>query len=205
MRQVQIPIVVSARQDVTFYLSDDFACNRWLPESPLWLMCSGKVEEAMVVMRKIAKINGKTIEDDDLKKSLLMVVSIVNSDKTEKSEERVVQKFTYLDMLKRSSIRKRSLVMFYIWFIVSMVYYCISLNTSNLGGNMFINCFVAAAVEIPSYVISCFSVELFGRRCVLSCFLCISAVALGISPFLKTGKKLSLIIIKSPVYLWYEY
>nr|XP_026689466.1 solute carrier family 22 member 21-like [Ciona intestinalis] len=49
----------------------------WLPESPLWLMCSGKVEEAMVIMREIARTNGKTVEDDDLKKSLLMVISIV--------------------------------------------------------------------------------------------------------------------------------
>ena len=39
-------------------------------------------------------------------------------------------------------------------FTNSMIYYGLTLNTSNLGGNPYLNCFIAGAVEIPAYIIA---------------------------------------------------
>lgn len=38
-------------------------CRR-LPESPRWLISKGRYEEAMVVLKKCAKVNGVTLPDD---------------------------------------------------------------------------------------------------------------------------------------------
>ena len=42
---------------------------------------------------------------------------------------------------------------FYCRFVNALVYYGISLNTSNLGGSPYWNCFIAGAVEIPAYAL----------------------------------------------------
>lgn len=35
---------------------------------------------------------------------------------------------------------------------VTIVYYGLSLNTSNLNGNIYLNCFISAAIDIVAYV-----------------------------------------------------
>ena len=43
------------------------------------------------------------------------------------------------------------------------IYYGLSLNTSDLGGNPYINFLIAAAVEIPAYIFQIWSLGKFGR------------------------------------------
>lgn len=44
---------------------------------------------------------------------------------------------------------------------IAMSYLALSLNTSNLHGDAYLNCFLSAAVEIPAYIIT----WLMFRRC----------------------------------------
>lgn len=70
---------------------------------------------------------------------------------------------------------------------MSNVYYTIGLNTSNLGGDKYINCVIAAAVEIPAYYFSYLCMEKLGRRnTTLGCFF-IGGIFCGIAPFFKSG------------------
>ncbi|XP_073426598.1 solute carrier family 22 member 4-like isoform X2 [Dendrobates tinctorius] len=46
------------------------------------------------------------------------------------------------------------------WLIVSIGYFGVSLNTPNLHGDPFLNCFLLAAIEVPSYIIAW---QLLGR------------------------------------------
>ncbi len=62
--------------------------------------------------------------------------------------------------------------------MISLVYYGLSLNTSNLGGNDYLNFFIAGAVEVPAYAFSQFSMTYFGRRLSLSGSLVLGGVAL---------------------------
>lgn len=51
-----------------------------------------------------------------------------------------------------------------------MGYFGLSLNTSRLHGDPYINCFISAAIEVPAYLISWLSVHFLPRRhtCVTS-------------------------------------
>ncbi|XP_078484293.1 organic cation/carnitine transporter 2-like [Ciona intestinalis] len=129
----------------------------WLmPESPVWLLCSGRLEEAKILFRKIAEMNGQTLEDEELTTTLLSI-------KTD-------------NLNNRGEVER---------FAVSMVYFCISLNTSNLGGDAFINCFVSAAIEIPAYLISYGLLEYVGRRRLLFSLFLFGSIILAVAPFAK--------------------
>ncbi len=60
---------------------------------------------------------------------------------------------------------------------MSLVYYGLSLNTSNLGGNDYLNFLVAGAVEMPAYALSHICILYIGRRIPL----CTSFVVGGVS------------------------
>jgi OCT family organic cation transporter-like MFS transporter 4/5 len=49
----------------------------------------------------------------------------------------------------------------------SGVYYGLSLNTSNLGGNDYLNFLISGAVEVPAYAFLLFSLNRLGRKAVL--------------------------------------
>lgn len=59
-----------------------------------------------------------------------------------------------------------------------MVYYGITLNTSNLAGDMYINFFISGAVEIPAYVWCYFVLHKFGRRLPLGGCMLVGGISL---------------------------
>ena len=63
-------------------------------------------------------------------------------------------------------------------FVNSFVYYGLSLNTSNLGGNAYLNFAIAAGVEIPGYVIMQVATQYGGRRWLLCSTMVLAGVAL---------------------------
>ena len=60
-------------------------------------------------------------------------------------------------LVETPEMRKRTLNIFYSWLIVAMVYYGLSFNSKNLGGDRYINGFISGFVEvINSYLFSKF-------------------------------------------------
>ena len=49
----------------------------------------------------------------------------------------------------------------------AMVYYGLSLNTSNLNGNAYLNCFISAAIDIVTCVASCMIINRMPRPTLL--------------------------------------
>jgi hypothetical protein len=51
-------------------------------------------------------------------------------------------------------------------FTCSLIYYALSLNTGALYGNIYVNTFFSAAVEVPAYIVCMVMMEsrIFGRR-----------------------------------------
>ncbi|KAF7641235.1 hypothetical protein LDENG_00288140, partial [Lucifuga dentata] len=120
-----------------------------LPESVRWLMTQGRKEEVQKEVQKAARINGRRVTDDLL-------------DKLEM--EGKSRRGNMLDIFRTAYLRKRTLIMGFNWFAVSLLYYGLSLNVGSFGLNIYLTQFIFSAVEIPAYLGSLFLIQHFGRR-----------------------------------------
>ncbi|KAI5608498.1 solute carrier family 22 member 16, partial [Silurus asotus] len=87
------------------------------------------------------------------------------------------KKLSILNMFGSWKMAGRSATCWAIWFIGSLGYYVFSLGSVNLGGNQYINLFVAGAVELPSYLIGCYAMDRVGRKMTCAPSLMLSGVA----------------------------
>jgi MFS family permease len=127
----------------------------FVPESPRWLMAEGRYEEALKILKDGAKTNKRTLPPDA--EMLEMLKSLHDEDEEEKTtevtdkttKEKVIDVFRELIILVETpEMRKRTLNIFYSWLVVAMVYYGLSFNTKNLGGNRYVSSFVSGFVEV---------------------------------------------------------
>ncbi|XP_061661476.1 solute carrier family 22 member 13-like [Syngnathoides biaculeatus] len=120
-----------------------------LPESARWLITQGRKEEAVKEVCRAAKVNGRDVSPDLLDK--------MNVDVTP-------NRGGALDIFRISYLRKRTLIMGYVWFGISIMYYGLSLNVGNFGLNIYLTQFIFGLVEVPARLISLALIERFGRR-----------------------------------------
>ncbi|XP_019712390.1 solute carrier family 22 member 5-like isoform X1 [Hippocampus comes] len=115
-----------------------------IPESPRWLLQKGRVKEAEIVICRAAKMNKIHAPD-------VIFKTVDASELLQKSDEdkRV---YTFMDLIRTTNLRNITGLGFFIWIAISMVYYGLSLNTSNLKGNIYLNCLVSAATDAVAYI-----------------------------------------------------
>lgn len=136
------------------------------PETPFYLVAKGHYKEAQSLLDKIARFNGLQCK---LKvQELLEPEEKVNGKPLlEEAEERPAQsekKLSILDLFGSWRMAGRTCTVWAIWFIGSLGYYVFSLGSVNLGGNQYVNLFLAGAVEFPSYLVGCFAMDRIGRK-----------------------------------------
>ncbi|XP_066269649.1 organic cation transporter protein-like [Branchiostoma lanceolatum] len=136
-----------------------------IPESPRWLISRNRHEEAAAIVRKAAEVANVTIPDEVFHDAIPL--------SQEQEQAKQSETYTFIDLFKTPNLRKWSLNLFYNWMVNSLVYYGISLNTSALSGNVYLNFAMSGFVEIPAYLISIYLLDKFGRRwplCILLVF-----------------------------------
>ena len=85
----------------------------------------------------------------------------------------------------------------FVRFVNSLVYYGLSLNTSNLGGNPYINFCISGAVEIPAYIFCQVTLKYLGRRWPLGGTMIVAGVALLLT--LTIPKRMFTIHLANPI------
>ncbi|XP_076612314.1 solute carrier family 22 member 16 [Chaetodon auriga] len=137
------------------------------PETPFYLVAKGRYKEAEALLEAIARFNGI---DHRLKvEELLQPEEKENGGALLKAEEeerpsQSEKKLSILDLFGSWRMAGRTCTVWAIWFIGSLGYYVFSLGSVNLGGNQYINLFLAGAVELPSYLVGCFAMDRIGRK-----------------------------------------
>ncbi|XP_034558518.1 solute carrier family 22 member 4-like isoform X2 [Notolabrus celidotus] len=114
-----------------------------IPESPRWLLQKGRVEEAERVIRNAAKQNRVPAPEIIFRTEECLELM-------QKKDEKE-QTYTYMDLFRTPNMRNVTILGLFLWVSVAMVFYGLSLNTSNLYGNVYLNCFLSALIDIGAY------------------------------------------------------
>uniref|UniRef100_A0A6M2DYH2 Putative synaptic vesicle transporter svop n=1 Tax=Xenopsylla cheopis TaxID=163159 RepID=A0A6M2DYH2_XENCH len=132
---------------ITFFMIN----NKYMIESPRWLSSRGKVERCEKMLRKIAKVNKTTLNDDALE--------ILKQDKFE--QEKL---YGMASLFSSFTLAKNSLMMALLWIIGGLAHFMLILNVTNMDGNPFLNFLYQGIVELPALFLGKWTTNKFGRK-----------------------------------------
>ncbi|XP_019715834.1 solute carrier family 22 member 15 isoform X2 [Hippocampus comes] len=143
-----------------------FLLSAMLPESPRWLYCRRRTERAQEVMRFMALMNGRPAHK----------LSLRPADGHDDSDG---GRLGILQLASHPLLRLRTLLLMYIWYVCSLVYYGLTLGAGDMSGNRYLNVAMYGLVELPAYPLCVYFMNQpwAGRRKSLSGFLCLAACA----------------------------
>uniref|UniRef100_A0A2R5L514 Putative organic cation/carnitine transporter n=1 Tax=Ornithodoros turicata TaxID=34597 RepID=A0A2R5L514_9ACAR len=152
-----------------------------LPESLSWCLANNRHSEAMRIMKKVARWNGRSLPED-----FVIQPSSPSSEKREQS--------SICDLFRTPRMSFRSVNLSFNWLVNSLVYYGLSLSAGSLAGDTYVNFAAMSLVEIPAVLLCTTALHWVGRRKVLSTLLLLAgtfctvvAVLPGHMPVLKTS------------------
>ncbi|EDW72352.1 uncharacterized protein Dwil_GK20880 [Drosophila willistoni] len=148
-----------------------FSCFFVLPESPRWLMAVGQTKRAIRILKVMARVNGVRVNREFMERLQLRLVS------TQAAEAAATAHYGILDLFRGTNMRRKTLIITFIWFANTSVYVGLSYYAPALGGDEIWNFFLAGAVEMPTYLLLWPGLSYFGRRWILFISMLVGGVA----------------------------
>lgn len=128
-----------------------------LPESPRWLYASGHLDEAAAVLEKAAKQNGLPTET-------------IRSDLEEATKRKRVDNepantsANVIDLFRTPNLRMKSTFMCFNWFVCGLAFFGVAQYMGQIGGDIFANVAIGAALELPGTIVCILMMKYWGRK-----------------------------------------
>ncbi|XP_052796366.1 organic cation transporter protein-like [Mya arenaria] len=193
-----------------------YALIQWwmIDESVRWLVSNGRIKEAKRILRKAARWNNvdyakvEAAFDEHvhvgpvMERPLLPVNGGAPDSRSEENgadlkvngtqsgnekEVRGVEKYTVIDILRNPALRANTLILWYTWIVATGTYYGLTLVSTHLAGNRFLNFFLSGAIEVPSLSLDFYLFNKIGRKRTLILWFAIVASTLVVSTSLLTA------------------
>lgn len=145
-----------------------FLLSLTLPESPRWLYCQGQTERAEQVLHHMALRNGNTVTN-----LMLQRVAAAKVSSPTRRQPGLLQ------LVLHPVLRIRTVVLMYVWYSCSLVYYGLTLGAGDSSGSRYMSVAMYGLVEVPAYPLCMYFINKHwaGRRKSMSSFLCLSGSA----------------------------
>lgn len=127
-----------------------------MPESPRWLLTAGRTDEAIKILEKAAKTNQlptANIRDE--------VTGFYAQKKLETDHQ---QKGNMMDLVRTPNMLNKTVCMCFNWIVCGICFFGVAQFMGQLGGDIFLNVALSAAVQIPGTFISIWTMNTWGRR-----------------------------------------
>lgn len=152
-----------------------------IPESARWLISNNRKEAAIANIQKAARFNKVHLDAAEINR-LLSDEENVEKLKTKETQEETAtttnRAVSVFDLLRYPNLRRKTLLIFFDWFVNSGTYYGLSWNTNALGNNILLNFVISGAVEIPAFTFLLFTLNRWGRRTILCGCMLVAGFAL---------------------------
>ncbi|XP_054091844.1 organic cation transporter protein [Zeugodacus cucurbitae] len=164
-----------------------FLSYYWIiPESARWLISNNRKEAAIANIQKAARFNKVHLDVDEINR-LLSDEDNIEKTKLKETQENTAtvtgRAVSVFDLLRYPNLRRKTLLIFFDWFVNSGTYYGLSWNTNALGDNMLLNFVISGAVEIPAFTFLLFTLNRWGRRTILCGCMLVAGCALLLTIF----------------------
>ncbi|KAK7087407.1 organic cation transporter protein-like [Littorina saxatilis] len=132
-----------------------------IPESLRWLILKCRMDDAKHLVTKISSFNRLCFPKE--------VWEVVH---TEAEQSAKSPRYHFLHLFKTERLRRRSLVLFYLWLTIATGYFGLTFNITSLPGDKYVNFCISGCVELAHYALSIWVMNKFGRKKpLLVCFL----------------------------------
>ncbi|XP_076818468.1 solute carrier family 22 member 4-like [Clavelina lepadiformis] len=126
----------------------------FIPESPRWLFSQGKTEKAKKICRMMAQKNSRTLDESVWKNA--------ESSSHDVGKRRI--SYTPMELCRRPRVFGLLVAVITLWFVQSLVFFCLSFNVGHWTGNPFLNNGLSGLVEFVACLLVVPVVERIGRR-----------------------------------------
>ncbi|XP_065926987.1 uncharacterized protein [Magallana gigas] len=141
-----------------------------VPESTRWLFIKGRRKRAENILRMIARRNNRSFKEPILPDE---------DEEAQRDEQRV----SFIAFCSYPRLLCNTFVIFFNWFVVSLVFFGLSWNVSNLGDDVFLNFYLTSIAQIVGFLLCIPLLNGVGRKPVYVGSLFMGGVALLLTIF----------------------